>query len=109
MLVLAVGLVTTYSFFPTLPAQDWRTIHVFDLTSEECLALREQRQTNGLLIPPEASSASFAEVAKKFRLELALVCQANGQAADCGDAPLTPGVDSVILPLGREALPPAAP
>src|SRR5215210_2877603 len=75
---LAAGLLVAWRSFPTRPAQDWSSIHSFELDSEECEALREARGTTHWLVPGYlAAPVGVTEVARKFRLETALLCQAN--------------------------------
>ncbi|HKH44242.1 MAG TPA: hypothetical protein VKM72_06230 [Thermoanaerobaculia bacterium] len=108
---LAAGLLVAWRSFPTRPAQDWSSIHSFELDSEECEALREARGTTHWLVPGYlAAPVGVTEVARKFRLETALLCQANKLPdATCGTKTLTPGKDSLTLPLYRESPPTPSP
>lgn len=104
--VLVTGLFVAWRFFPTRPSQEWPSIHSFELDSQECEALREARKTTHWLAPLSlAAPVDVTEVARKFRLEVALVCQANELAdATCSTKTLTPGEDRLMLPLYREPL-----
>jgi hypothetical protein len=106
VVLLVAGLFVVHRSFPTRPPESWETVHGFHLDAEACRELREQRQSVDFAIPEEAGAKVTAgEVAKSFRLELPLVCAAN-ERTDCGDDALTPGTDSLVLPLYRS--PPAA-
>ncbi len=101
VLVLVAGLFFVHRYFPTHPPESWETVHGFHLDSEECRELRDQRQTVDFAIPEEAGpEVTAGEVARSFRLELPLVCAANDRT-DCGDDALSPGTDSLVLPLYR--------
>lgn len=101
-ILLAAGLFTAYSRFPTRSVPDYATIKSFELDSEECRAFRTTRQTTELTAPlTEESPPTIGDVAEKFNLELALVCRANSLAADCGVSP-TPGENPLTLPLYRD-------
>jgi len=107
VIVLAAGLLVGWRSFPTRPSQDWSTIHTFELDTTECAALREERGTAHWLAPRSlAAPVGVPEVARKFRLELALVCQANElPGAACSSKTLTPGEGRLLLPLYREPPP----
>lgn len=111
IVALLGGLIVAWQWFPTRPPQDWSTIHLFELDSEECEALRETRVMTGWLAPSSlAAPVRVAEVARKFRLEEALVCQANEfDDETCSAKTLVPGEGHLKLPLYREAPPPRLP
>lgn len=106
---LTGGLFVAWDSFPTRPSQDWSRIHSFELDSQECEALREARGTTQWLAPNNlATPVSVTEAARKFRLEPALVCQANKLPdATCSTKTLRPGEDRLMLPLYRESPPPS--
>lgn len=107
VVALVVGLAAAWRWFPTRPGQDWATVHTFELESEECDALRDGRDTTEWLAPAALPApVSVAEVARKFRLELPLVCQAGALPAGCGGQTRAPGQGRLTLPLNREAPPP---
>jgi len=101
------GLFVAWRSFPTRPTQDWSKIHTFELDSEKCEALRDARGTTQWLAPRSlAASVGVTEVARKFRLEEALVCQANDFTdTTCSTQTLTPGEGHLRLPLYREPRP----
>lgn len=106
-LVLLIGLWLAGRHFPTRPEAAWDTVHAFEVDDAQCQALLEERSTSSLGVPSEAEgSVTLAEAARKFQLELRLVCAANDLPPTCGDEVLTPG-SPVLLPLSRlEATPP---
>jgi len=107
VIALVGGLLVAWRSFPTRPSQDWSTIHSFELDSEECATLRDARGTTQWLAPGSlAASVGVTEVARKFRLEEALVCQANDFTdTTCGTQTLAPGEGRLRLPLYREPRP----
>lgn len=104
VVLLVAGLIAVHRYYPTRPPESWQTVHGFHLDGEECRQLRQGRQTVDFEIPEEAGATTVGEVAENFHLELSLVCAANDRS-DCGEDTLTPGVDSLVLPLYRS--PPA--
>jgi hypothetical protein len=104
---LLAGLLVASRSFPTRPSHDWSSIQSFELNSQECEALRESRGTTQWLAPSSfAAQVNVTEVAEKFRIERALVCQANQLPdATCSGKTLRPGEDRLMLPLYRESPP----
>ena len=108
-MLLAAGLFIAYSRFPTRSIPDYATIRSFELDSEECREFRSTRLTTELTAnpavltanPAEEAPPTIGEVAEKFNLELALVCQANNLPADCGVSP-APSDEPLRLPLYRD-------
>jgi hypothetical protein len=99
--LLVAGLLVAYLRFPTRPPEPWGAVHVFELDSEECRDLRQERLISPLRLPEEVTApVSVAEVARKFHLETALVCRANDRPAGCGATMLDPGAE-LVLPLDR--------
>jgi hypothetical protein len=99
--LLVAGAFVVHRYFPTRPPESWETVHGFHLDAEECRELRGERQAIDFAIPEEAGpTVTVGEVAKCFRLELPRVCAAN-ERTDCGTDELTPGTDSLVLPLDR--------
>lgn|GEM_PF-6676934 len=101
------GLLIAWRSFPTRPFQDWSKIHVFEFDSKKCEALRDARGTTQWLAPRSlAAPVGVPEVARKFRLEEALVCQTNDFIdASCSTQTLTPGESRLRLPLYRAPRP----
>jgi hypothetical protein len=105
---LISGLLVAWRSFPTRRAQDWSAVHGFELDSSECDALREARSTSDWFPPPTlAEPTSIREVARKFRLELTLVCQVNQRSPEtCGEETIVQGENRhLTLPLYRETPP----
>ena len=100
-ILLLLGLVAVAIVFPSAPAERWEFVHAFEVDSEECRTLRAERETVPFVRPRDVDGAvTFAEVARRYNLELRLVCQANGLANDCGSNAVGAG-DEILLPLAR--------
>ncbi len=100
-----IGLLAAWRSFPTQQGQDWSTVHTFELESEECEALRDGRNTTEWLAPAALPApVTVANVTRKFRLELPLVCEANKLTAGCGAETRAPGQGRLTLPLYREPI-----
>ncbi len=100
--------------FPSRPNARWPDPWDFGLGSEACRELLEGREQTTFTWPETAHQpVLFAEVARRFDLELALICRANSRPAACGGSILAPG-EQIVLPLGPEppgtvpAAPPSA-
>ncbi|MEM7586204.1 MAG: hypothetical protein AAF560_22625 [Acidobacteriota bacterium] len=99
--LVAVGLFVAYTRYPTRPPDSW-DIRSFELDSEQCEQLRQQRLTTELEVVPEDDALpTYGEVARKFNLELELLCRANGLPADCG-ATVAPDGETLVMPLYRD-------
>ena len=107
--LLLAGMAAAGWWLPSLPEEDWTFVHAFQLGDAQCRALREARGTTSFVCPAALEDpVTVAEVARRFNLELALVCQANDLDAACGDQQLEPGT-RLALPLVRGAPEPPAP
>ena len=105
--MLLVGLTLTALWYPSAPVESWSAVHGFQVDAEECRALRQERDTTVFRIPssddPDGVEGlvTFAEVARRYNLELALVCQVNGLPDGCGAEPAA-AAQEIVLPLSRE-------
>jgi hypothetical protein len=107
LLLAATALVAL--FYPSVIREPWDLVQGFQVDAEECRALREARETTTFRRPaadaPDAleGQLTLAEVARRYNLELARLCEANGLPAGCGSQELGPG-EEIVLPLSRQAV-----
>ncbi len=100
--LLLAGMAFVGFRFPSQPGAGWPEARGFGLGSEACRELLEGREQTTFTWPEaEEKPVSLAEVARRFDLELALVCEANGRPPACGGSTLAPG-EQIVLPLGPE-------
>ncbi len=101
--LLLVGMALVAFRYPSQQGGAWPEARGFGLDSEACRELLEGREQTTFTWPEaEAGPISLAEVARRFDLELPLVCRANGRPPGCGGAMLAPG-EQVVLPLRPDA------
>ena len=102
LVLLLAGMAIVGFRFPSQPRAAWPEAEGFGVAPEACRELFEGRgQTTFTWPATEAQSTTLAEVARRFDLEPALVCEANGRPAGCGGPAVAPG-EQVVLPLGPE-------
>lgn len=99
---VVAGLFAAWRWFPTRPAENWENVHVFELTPEECRALRQGRSSTEWVAAPSLGPVTIGKVAEKFGLELPLVCAANQRPPSCGEETVPP-LARLQLPLRRES------
>ncbi len=100
--LLLAGMVFVGFRFPSQPSNPWPEARGFGLAPEACRELLEGREQTAFTWPAgETRPITLAEVARRFDLELSLVCEANGRPLACGGVPVAPG-EQVTLPLGSE-------
>ncbi len=95
--LLLIGMILVGYWFPSRPKTGWADASGFRLDPETCRAQWGEREQT-TFIWSEEQPVAFEEVARRFDLELDLVCEANSQPGECGDSPLDPG-DQIVLPL----------
>ena len=89
--------------YPSQRGAAWPEARGFGLGTEACRELLEGREQTTFTWPEtETQPVSLAEVARRFDVELSLVCRAGGWPPGCGGVTLAPG-DQVILPLAPDA------
>lgn len=107
--LLLAGTVLAALFYPSVMREPWDLVQGFQVDAEECRVLREARETTTFQRPaadePDAidGQLTLAEVARRYNLELARLCEANGRPAGCGSQELAPG-EEIVLPLSRQAV-----
>ncbi len=100
--LLLAGMVFVGFRFPSQPSAAWPEARGFGLAPEACRELLEGREQTTFTWPAgETRPITLAEVARRFDLELSLVCQANDRPPACGGVAVAPG-EQVALPLGPE-------
>ncbi|RMH21498.1 MAG: hypothetical protein D6696_05625 [Acidobacteria bacterium] len=98
--LLLAGIVVVALYLPARPPASWESARAFVRDDDACRALEGRRATAAFTAPAEPA-LTVAEVARRFDLELRLVCAANRLPEEsCGGRELAAG-EQLILPLSR--------
>ncbi len=97
--LLLIGMSVVGFKFPSQPPAAWTEASGVRLDSEACRGLWEAREETTFTWPgTEEQPVTVEEVARRFDLELELVCRANSKPPECGASTLAPG-QQIVLPL----------
>ncbi|MEM8963603.1 MAG: LysM peptidoglycan-binding domain-containing protein [Acidobacteriota bacterium] len=104
-IVLLVALVVGAVWLPATPTTAEGVIQRFRFDDELCRELFSSREQTTYTVPDDADAPRrIDEIARRYGVELQLVCSANELTADCGATSLAVG-ETLILPLDRRAVP----
>jgi hypothetical protein len=101
--VLIAGILWVALRHPAVPAESWPAPNVYTPEETVCREARAGRQWTTYRVPDAMEApegVTVAEVARRFNLEPAPVCRANGmdEVGFCGETQVEPGRE-LMLPL----------
>lgn len=88
---------------PVARQEEWPPPQRFEPQDAVCEQARAEREWTFFTVPDAVGFTTPAEVGRKFSLDTAWLCRANGRDADCGSDRLVAG-EELVLPLHSKAV-----